>query len=134
MTDTIATGHVHHVVLTVTDAQRSEAFYTGLLGFQHVTAFDSRVVLSNGSVLLILGPAFDPAQAIPGDRFNENRIGLDHLSLSVRSVADLEAAERILDINGVEHGEIKWLESFGIAVLTIRDPDNIQVELTAPLA
>jgi hypothetical protein len=33
----------------------------------------------------------------------------------------------------VAHGEIKPLEPFGIAVLAFRDPDNIQLELTAPL-
>jgi glyoxylase I family protein len=134
MTSAIATAHVHHVALTVTDVKQSQAFYTDLLGFQHITDFDLRVLLSNGSVLLVLSPAPDPSQAIPGDRFNENRVGLDHVSLSVGSMADLEEAERILGARGVEHGEIKPLEPFGIAVLAIRDPDNIQVELTAPLA
>jgi catechol 2,3-dioxygenase-like lactoylglutathione lyase family enzyme len=63
----------------------------------------------------------------------ENRIGLDHLSLSVASMADLQAAVALFDAKGVVHGEIKPLEPFGIAVLAFRDPDNIQVELTAPL-
>jgi hypothetical protein len=49
-------------------------------------------------------------------------------------MADMEAAVQKLDAHGVEHGEIKPLEPFGIAVLAIRDPDNIQIELTAPLA
>jgi len=38
-----------------------------------------------------------------------------------------------LDTREIEHGAIKPLEPFGIAVLAIRDPDNIQIELTAPL-
>jgi glyoxylase I family protein len=88
-----------------------------------------------------LNPPPDPAQAIPADWFTENRIGLDHLSLSVASKADLQAAVGVLDAKGVSHGEtctersrsIKPLEPFGIAVLAFRDPDNIQVELTAPL-
>lgn len=133
MTNTIVTSHVHHVALTVTDVRQSQAFYTDVLGFQHATDFDTRVLLSNGSVLLVLTPAPNPAQAIPGDRFNENRVGLDHLSLSVGSMDDLQEAARLLDARGVVHGEIKPLEPFGIAVLAMRDPDNIQVELTAPL-
>jgi glyoxylase I family protein len=48
-------------------------------------------------------------------------------------MADLQAAVGVLDAQGVSHGEIKPLEPFGIAVLEFRDPDNIQVELTAPL-
>ena len=130
---TITTAGVHHVALTVTDVKRSQQFYTGLLGFNHLTDFGPRALLHNGSVLLGLGPAPDPVQALPGDRFNENRIGLDHLSLSVAGMAEMEAALALLDANGVPHGDILRLEPFGIAVLALRDPDNIQVELTAPL-
>jgi hypothetical protein len=48
-------------------------------------------------------------------------------------MADLKIAVVVLDAKGVSHCEIKPLEPFGIAVLAFRDPDNIQVELTAPL-
>lgn len=130
----VMTGGVHHVTLTVTNPQRSVDFYTRYLGFDHVVDFgEARVLLSNGSLLLALGPAPDAAQAIEDDRFNENRIGLDHVSLSVGSRDELEAAASFLDENGVEHGEIKDLgEGFGIYVMAVRDPDNIQLELTAP--
>lgn len=134
MSEPIKTGGVHHVALTVSDVRRSQAFYTELLGFNHLTDFGPRALLHNGSFLLGLTPASDPSQAIAGDRFNENRIGMDHLSLSVGSKADLEAAVRTLDEHGVEHGSINDLDPFGIAVLAFRDPDNIQVELTAPLS
>jgi catechol 2,3-dioxygenase-like lactoylglutathione lyase family enzyme len=83
--------------------------------------------------VLALTPASDPSQAIAGDRFNENRIGLDHLSFSVGSMAEMEAAAALLDERGVSHGTINALDAFGIAVLAFRDPDNIQVELTAAL-
>lgn len=134
MTVSITTASVHHVLLTVTDVRRSQQFYTELLGFNFVTDFGPRVLLHNGSVLLGLTPPADPAQAVANDSFNENRIGLDHLSLGVASMADLEAAAGLFDAKGVAHGEIKPLAPFGIAVLAFRDPDNIQVELTAPLA
>lgn len=130
---TITTAGVHHIALTVSDVRRSQQFYTELLGFNHLTDFGPRALLHNGSVLLGIGPAPDPAQAQANDRFNENRIGLDHLSLSVASMADLEAALVLLDARGVPHGDILRLEPFGIAVLSFRDLDNIQVELTAPL-
>ena len=133
MSEPVKTGGVHHVALTVSEVRRSQRFYTELLGFNHLTDFGPRVLLHNGSVLLGLTPAPDPSQAIAGDRFNENRIGLDHLSLSVESKADLQAAISLLDAHGVEHGSINDLDAFGIAVLAFRDPDNIQVELTAPL-
>ena len=81
-------------------------------------------------MLLALGPA--PDQPLNGDRFDENRVGLDHISFSVGNRADLERASRFLSERGVSHGEIKDLTGFQIYVLAFRDPDNIQVELTAP--
>lgn len=134
MPNPIITSQVHHVTLTVCDVNRSKQFYLGLFNFQFVTDFGPRAILSNGSLLLVLAPPPDPDQAVPDARFDENRVGLDHLSLSVATRADLDAALRTFDERGISHGEIKPLEPFGIAVLAFRDPDNIQIELTAPLA
>ncbi len=132
MPNQISTGAVHHFVLTVTDVNRAGEFYTSLLDFQVVMELDPRVILSNGSVLLSLTPPLDPEQAISDDTFNENRVGLDHVSLSVDSYDVLEQAVRLLDERSVPHGEIKDLgPDLGIHVLAFRDPDNIQIELTA---
>ena len=144
MASQIATGGIHHLRLTVTDIKRSREFYTQLLGFD--VAVDSPppddpgadaaypvlwggCVMVRGDLLLGLRPV-----APTGDRFNEDRVGLDHLSFNVGSRAELEDAVKLFDERGVPHGPIKALEGFGILVLPFRDPDNIQVELTAPLA
>ena len=144
MTALIATGDIHHLRLTVTDVKRSREFYTQLLGFD--VAVDSPpegdptaeaaypvlwggCVMVRGNLLLGLRPV-----AKAGDRFDEDRVGLDHLSFNVGSRAELEDALKLFDELGVPHGPIKALEGFGILVLPFRDPDNIQVELTAPIA
>jgi len=141
MATQIAPGPIHHLRLTVTDINRSREFYTSLLGFD--VAVDSPpdsdpgaaaartilfggCVLSRGNLLLGLRPV-----APGGDRFDEDRVGLDHMSFSVGSRAELEAAVRLFDERGVRHGEITRLSSFGIDILEFRDPDNIQLELTA---
>ncbi len=134
MAETIKSGVVHHMTITVTDVERSTAFYSSILGFQKVADFGSRAILHNGHVLVALTPPTDPAQALANDRFNENRVGLDHVSFAVESHAELEQAIAVLDEHGVEHGEINDLAPFGIYVLAFRDPDNIQLELTAPYA
>lgn len=130
----ITTGAVHHLALTVTDANRSKEFYTTYLGFQHLMDLGPKVILGNGVIVLALNPPPDPAQAIANDRFTEHRLGLDHLSLSVGSRADLEAAVKLFDENNISHGTINDLGEYGlpIYVLAFRDPDNIQLELTAP--
>jgi glyoxylase I family protein len=133
MSAPIATGPVHHLRLTVADVARSRAFYTEVLGFQVVMELNPGVFLSNGAVGLGLGPSPDPARAPAGDRFDENRVGLDHLSFGVGGRAELEAAARALDARGVPRGEVKDLgPAFGLYVLAFRDPDNIQLELSAP--
>jgi hypothetical protein len=98
-----------------------------------VVEFEPRIMLSNGQVVLVLTPPPDPEQAPPADRFSEHRVGLDHLSFGVGSLADLETAAALFDEEGVERGEIKALEGFGIYVMAFRDPDNVQLELTAPI-
>ena len=132
MGNQITTAAIHHLTLTVSDVRRSQDFYSKLLNFSHVTDFGDRAILSNGSVMLVLTPPPDPAQAISGDVFDENRIGPDHVSLNVGSVRDLHVAVALFDQHDVEHGEIINLQPFGIYVLAFRDLDNIQVELTAP--
>lgn len=144
MAGEIEIGGIHHLRLTVTDVARSRDFYTSLLGFEVAVEAPppddptgeemnrilfGGVVMVRGNLLMGLRPV-----APPDDRFDEDRVGLDHLSFSVESRADLERALRLLDERGVPHGEITPLPSFGIQVLPFRDPDNIQIELTAPLA
>ena len=132
MSSPINVSGIHHVVLTVSDLPRSLEFYSSLLGFQKVADLERRVLVSNGSLLLGLGLPPDPTVDATGDRFDENRVGLDHLSFSGGSLADLQAAEQMLSQRGIDHGQIKDLsQAFGIYVMVVRDPDNIQLELTA---
>jgi catechol 2,3-dioxygenase-like lactoylglutathione lyase family enzyme len=131
MVQGISTGPVHHLRLTVTDVERSRAFYSEVLGFETVMELDPGFFLSNGAVGLGMCPA--PVQASAGDRFDENRVGLDHLSFSMVDRQQLEAAVQSLDEHGVPHGEIKDLgEAFQMFILAFREPDNIQLELSAP--
>src|SRR5438105_13878701 len=132
----IAPGPIHHLRLTVTDIDRSREFYTSLLGFDVAvesppdddpsaaaarTILFGGVVMVRGNLLMGLRPV-----APGGDRFDEDRVGLDHLSFSVASREELEDALRLFDQRGVPHGEIVTLSSFGIHVRPFRDPDTIQ--------
>src|SRR6516225_11730244 len=132
----IPAGEIHHLRLTVTDVQRSREFYTSLLGFQ--VAVESPppgdpgadevfkilfggVVMIRGNLLMGLRP-----MASAGDRFDPDRVGLDHLSFGVASREDLEQAVRLFDSSGVPHGDITTLGGFGIDVLPFEDPDGVQ--------
>ncbi len=131
MQNHIKVGEVHHVTLTVSDPDRSREFYVNVLGFQQEAEFDIGPLLRNGSSWLLLFPA--PNEATAGDRFDENRIGLQTLGFSLGNLQELQQAEKILDALRVPHGII---QDFGPEIklysLLLRDPDNIQIELVAP--
>ena len=132
MSTPIATGAVHHLRLTVSDVERSRAFYAEVLGFQQVMDLPSGVFLTNGVIGLGIGPSPDPGRAPADDRFDEARIGLEHLSFQVASRDALVGAAQLLDERDIPRGEITDLgDALGLYILAFRDPDNIQLELTA---
>lgn len=129
-----------HVRLTVTDIERSRAFYDAVFGFQVAYELPAGadaatrqalgflyggVIYTFGGGLLGLRPV-----APGGDRFSEDRSGLDHLCFTVAGPADLEIAIAVLDGLGVEHGQVKNLGE--VSILEFRDPDGIALELSAP--
>ena len=142
-------GPIHHIRMAVTDVDRSRAFYTEVLGFDvavgappapddehHDAIVDS---LQGGVILMHQGMFFglrpvDAERSAGRDRFDPLRVGLDHLSFSVSTRADLDAAIRLLDERGVEHGPIRELVALGLCFLAFFDPDGIALELTAPIS
>jgi glyoxylase I family protein len=121
---------IHHMTLTVTDTERSLDFYNTILGFEFLREVppDNRKLMTAGGLLIGLRPI----PASPDDQFDEDRVGLDHLSFSVPNRAELDAAVQLLDTLGVPHGDIEDLPQSKLYMLVFRDPDNIQLELTAP--
>lgn len=128
-----------HVRLTVTDIARSRAFYDDVLGlpvaFEYPADADEATAkelwwLFGGVVYQVPGGFLGLRPTAPGgDVFDENRAGLDHLSLSVPTRADLDAAAARLDALGIAHDGVK---DIGIGcLLEFRDPDNIALELWA---
>ncbi|GAB3461874.1 VOC family protein [Kineococcus endophyticus] len=136
---------LHHVRLSVSDIERSRTFYSHLLGADPAidntseltdpTAVDDPQRLYGGVVFevgdQILG--LRPVPGAAGETFTPSRVGLDHVSLAVSSRADLEAAAARMSAAGVEHGEIIELSEQNMQILSIQDPDDINLELTAPL-
>lgn len=133
----------NHVRITVTDFERSKAFYDKVFGFDvafEVPAdadqatkdalwwvFGGCVYSFPGGVLGLRPVAAD------GDRFDPDRVGLDHLSFSVGSRAEIEAAATTLDELGVAHEGLKELADAGMVILEFRDPDGVALELSSPL-
>ena len=119
---------VDHAVLTVTDLDRSEEFYWGVLGFLPVMDFGSGRILVDRPTGFALG--ITTHEGAKGGPFSHLATGLDHLGFGAESREELVEWEDVLRSKGVEHTPIRDME---LAYhLNFRDPDNIALELSAP--
>jgi glyoxylase I family protein len=123
---------IHHIALTVSDADRSAAWYRALLGLTEVLRGDDETVsyrvLTGDSVAI----GVRQYHTVVPDRFDELRTGLDHLAFGVSSRDELEEWEQLLRERGIPFTPIA--ETPIGAVIVFRDPDNIQLELWLPAA
>ena len=134
----IPTRSFAHVRLTVTDIDRSRAFYDDVFGLPVLLelpadadeATREQLGFLFGVVIYRLGDSLFGLRPVGADRFAEDRTGLDHLSFAVDSVGDLDAAAAMLDDRGITHSGVKDIGAGHI--LEFRDPDNIALELFAP--
>jgi glyoxylase I family protein len=132
-----------HVRLTVTDIERSKAFYDKVFGWP--VAVDTSGSVDEPGVRQSAEQFFGgvvyqtPEGTLFGlrpvgeSRFDSEHTGLDHVSFAVASRSDLDGAASALTDAGIPHGEIVDLADAGIAILSLQDPDDINIELTAPL-
>ena len=116
---------IGHATLSVTDLDRSERFYTEVLGLFRLADFGTVRILVHRPTSFLLALAHHDAAY--GGPFTELHTGLDHLGFAVASRDELVAWERHLEELGVEYTPIRDME-FG-AHLNFRDPDNIALEL-----
>jgi len=129
-------SRIHHLDLSVEDADASASWYTTVLGFRRVGDFTTpdgsrrKVFLSHDHLDVRLGLC---EHARPGaDNFDETRTGLDHLAFGLDSVDEMHAWERRLRECNVNHTPVSPANTIdGAYVLVFRDPDNIQLELFA---
>ena len=125
---------VEHINLTVRDVKKTAAWYADLLDLPITWEENSpekgwhKIGLYHAGTGTRLN--FTQHVARPGDTFSEFRTGLDHLAFKVTGGrAALEAWLARLDERGIEHSEIK--RAMNGDVITVRDPDNIQIEIYA---
>jgi catechol 2,3-dioxygenase-like lactoylglutathione lyase family enzyme len=117
----------HHITLRVSDLGRARAFYEGVLGLSVDQDFPGeklRLRLGRTATRLVLVP---PLPGTPsGDRFDERRIGMDHLAIGVPA-GEVARLARTLDDAGVPNSGVN-ADPLGPAMITFRDPDNVQWE------
>jgi glyoxylase I family protein len=128
-----AISGAHHVAFTVTDVERSSAWYRDLLGLVPVLSGDdahvSYRVLAHSASGWVIG--LRQYHSTPGDEFDEFRTGLDHFAFGVADRPGLEAWEQELR----RRGDIPFTPIADTpigSVIVFRDPDGIQLEFWLP--
>ncbi|HEY6473350.1 MAG TPA: VOC family protein [Acidimicrobiales bacterium] len=120
------------VNLTVRDPVASASWYSRLLrmeqDYDHTSddgalRYISLFEPSSRLVLCLVGHSGNR-----GDVFSELRTGLDHLEFLVPLRKDLDEWADRLDELGIEHSGVKELDYTPNAMVSFRDPDNIQLE------
>jgi glyoxylase I family protein len=120
------------VNLTVRDPASSAAWYSELLGLKELYDFTGEdglmryIALVEPKSQFVL--CFVGHQEHSGERFHEFRTGLDHLEFLVDRKDDLDEWAEKLNRLQIPHSGVKQPEHTRNAMLTFRDPDNIQLE------
>ena len=102
MSDTAVTQGVHHIGLTVPNLSATQSFFVDTLGFQVVGEKPDypAAFVSDGTTMITLWQASDPASAVPFDR--KNVIGLHHFALKVDDGALEGLHQKLQATDGVE--------------------------------
>ncbi len=126
MTDVIG---YHHLSLSVTDLGKSTEWYQQVLGLDVAAeiegeGFRRTRLRAPGSGVTLTLTRHDQQS---GETFSERRPGMDHVALQVASADEVRTLKDRFAQLGVDHSEVKG--SNGTAMITLRDPDNIQIEV-----
>lgn len=124
---------IAHIAVTVTDLDRSTAWYSALLGTEPVLDEDETEGGFHHTVYALPGGQLFGLHTHPagaGDGFDEHRTGLDHVAFGCADRGELETWAARLDELGVTHGGVKDAH-YGSGV-SFRDPDGIALEFFAP--
>ncbi|HVE92483.1 MAG TPA: VOC family protein [Actinomycetota bacterium] len=126
----------NHVALTVTDLDRSRAWYCDLFSLTVVSndenvgppyftdmGYNGLFDLTTFSYVVALCQHRDGEQGT----FDARRVGLDHVGFHVPEREDLDDWIARLDERGIEHSGIK--EAPYADVVSFNDPDGIALEL-----
>jgi len=119
-------------VLRVSDLGISTDWYIQVLGLLVDSRYEpspgaGQVVLADPETGLVLCLVSDGTRR--QQSFDEHALGLDHLEVLVPEREALDRWVEHLDDVGVQHSGVKEPTYSRSAMVTFRDPDNIQLEL-----
>jgi len=76
--------HIHHIVISVKDFERSKEFYSAFLGKPRATKWDASWKIGKSSFFI------SPPYSKNAEKFDKNNIGLNHLAFGLKNIRELK--------------------------------------------
>jgi glyoxylase I family protein len=123
---------LHHATITVTDVDRSVAWYSEMLGMVQWMKEEfpggRAAGLMRPGTQVFLGLASHDGNE--GEEFGAHRTGLDHLTFAATDREELRAWHTFLVAKGVECSDLRvYTEPLPFALFTFTDPDGVALEI-----
>jgi glyoxylase I family protein len=117
-----------HIGLTISDVERSKAWYSDVLGWQMLMegTDEHGIHFAFGFLPGSVGLGLRQHPEGSGEEFSPERTGLDHASFAVASREELDGWASHLAEKGAPYSEI--VEAPYGHVLSFKDPDGIALE------
>jgi glyoxylase I family protein len=114
---------VDHLVFRVAELDRTERFYSALLG-QPSQKVAGSLMYAAGDTRLF----FTCGVESPRGTYEKEKVGLNHIAFGVRTLKELQTIQAQLDNAGISHSGIK-LDRYGLKeFIWLDDPDGMRVE------
>jgi catechol 2,3-dioxygenase-like lactoylglutathione lyase family enzyme len=119
---------IDHLVIRVSDYEKSKAFYGRLfdfLGFEISDEYDDAIGWTNGKTRYWIGPADEEGK---GHKHRTGNIGFHHYAFQLRSRKDVDALQKFLEETGttiVDPADDYYDDYYAVFFL---DPDGLKLE------
>ncbi|OGG25084.1 hypothetical protein A3A59_00280 [Candidatus Gottesmanbacteria bacterium RIFCSPLOWO2_01_FULL_42_10] len=115
---------IAHVTLTVSHIEQTKTFYEQL--------FETKFLMSNAHSFSLLKVGISCwftqwKKQYPNDRFDENRVGLDHIAFELKTLEELTQIIKRLNVMGIKNAGLQRFAG-KYPYVAFRDLDNIQTE------
>ncbi len=116
---------IHHLVLTVSDLETTEIFYTQIFGAPSFLN-NTVAIYDIGSTNLIFMQGNDTD--ILNNKAERGKVGLEHFAISIKDLEDLKEIDMVLNEHQIEHSGIHIDSASKKEKIWLDDPNNFRVE------
>jgi catechol 2,3-dioxygenase-like lactoylglutathione lyase family enzyme len=118
----ICPNFVDHLVFRVPDMERTERFYSALLG--QPLKEDDYLMYICGDTRLFFTRSAEPGQG----KYEKEKTGLNHIAFGVRTLEELKTIHGQLNAGEISHSGIKLWQDGLTEYMWLDDPDGMRIE------